>query len=109
MITNIDYFSFVKRYLDGQITGLYFIHLADGCRSSLAKLSFIEKRDINWYMVSVNPEIDGHSPGFIMDHFIDLPSMHILENSKLIKSLDSFVWPYEIEELEEYAVEKNFI
>lgn len=109
MINLIDYKDFVRSYLDGKLDGLYFIHLDDGCRSSLAKLNYIKTKGIaNWNVVYVNPELEGHSITFIMEHFTDLPCIHHFENNKSINMLNSICWPFQIDKIqEEYNASKE--
>jgi len=104
-----EYNDFVRSYLAGELNGLYFIHLDDGCRSSLAKLNYIRaKGTTDWNTVYVNPELEGHSISFIMEHFDDLPSIHLFKDGKSVKMLNSVCWPFQIDNIqEEYNASKE--
>ena len=104
LVINLDYFEFVKLHLAEKLDGLYFIHLNDGCRTSLAKLIYIKNKfPDDWTVIDFDPQIKGHNISFIKEYFVDMPSMHLVKSGTIIKSLDGVSWPYEIKELvEEY-------
>jgi hypothetical protein len=102
MVVWVEYFDFVRSFIAKDLTdGLYFLHLDDGCRSSVLKLRYIEGTSKKlWNAIRVNPEQPGVSIEFLFNNFQDLPAMFAVKDKQITGLLGSLVFPFEIKELE---------